>query len=605
MATQNSTQFYTSMTASGPVTKVREGSRVKPLDAVPSAQTVSAKNEFNNAQQANKIQAFNAAEKNHINRNYAAEMLPAMQKPRTVENVSNVATMQAGRVDKTALPEYAQYANDDVHQMASVYTATPGVRDNVDYSTLIRELSLQPATKENQAMMRNFLSSRNAKIAAGGEAMAQYANDEVTALAKGYLNQYVPEDLNTDAIYDKADALAERNYNEMERSLAQQQRLQMQNQMKVYEAQRRAADLAYARQSRGMENLLAEQGIGRGLGAAPSSGYSETARLGALANYSNDINQSYQQQAEASRALMAEFEQRRMQALSERNAQLMKNYSDRVAQMNADRDYGFNAWREGRSFGNDDRRLDNESLIAKEQAKNLEAATVRQNIENDWYPKVTQSDIAYKDALTKGAIEDATGKWIDNKYADERNKFENALLQKEYNTYDPEMRYDYDAVWGPEGSVAKAKQGAAASAGSAVNGSNYASAPLSAATPFTPLGASFDSGASLVPYDPNATETSKVTSSKSTSKKGTSFNLKEAAASYTPSGAEERAMNVTIRDALSDEGIKKAKENQKKFGAEQKTVDAPTTSNSGKSSGSGSSSAPTIAYDKDGNPYIK
>lgn len=307
----------------------------------------SIKAQFANAQDALRTDAFKNAFNNTIGKatqkiDIGAQMNKTMQQPRTVDNVNRVKNMMRLRDGKIAAnPALAQYANDDITQAARLYTATPGHRDDVDYAAQIQQLAAMPVTAENKRMMQNLLAGRNAKIAAGGEPLAQYANDNITQMAQNYLKQYAPDVVDMSSYYDRADALADTGYSDVEASLQKQYDAQAKTIAEQYDRARRAADLNYAVNARNMENILAEQGLGRGLGAAPSSGYSETARMQALSNYANTVNDTYMQEQAAIRDLAAQMEAARMQAMLERNAAKQNSIYARADQANADRNFGF------------------------------------------------------------------------------------------------------------------------------------------------------------------------------------------------------------------------------------------------------------------------
>lgn len=294
----------------------------------------------------------------NTSRDYAAEILPAVGQPRSAANVEKVKTLADAREVKTQLPEYSKYAGDDVQQMARVYTAAPGYRDDVDYASYIQHISMLPPTAENMDAMRGALAARKAKIAAGGDATAQYANDEVQQMAEQYLKQYAPTDADLTPYYDRAEKIASDQRADTNTYLAEQEMLQREATKKAFDEARRQADIAYAQQSRANENLLAEQGLGRGLGAGPSSGYSETARAGALANYANNINKTYVDQEAAEREIAAQIAAARLEADTQYRDAMLQNQYARVQQANADREHGFAAHQFNTGLGQDKEALD-------------------------------------------------------------------------------------------------------------------------------------------------------------------------------------------------------------------------------------------------------
>jgi hypothetical protein len=295
-------------------------------------------------------------------RDIGTELEGVMQLPRTAENVARADVLNSERVAKaTADPNLAQYINDDIAQRAEIYTATPGAKADVDYSLYIRQLAQMPVTAQTQKQMRDLLSARDAKIAANPD-LSSYANDEVAQLAKQYLSYYAPEKVGSDAYFEKADAIANQNYADAEASLLKQKTAEEENLRRAFDQARRETDLAYAVKSRGQENLLAEQGLGKGLGAGPSSGYSEGARLGALADYSNGINESYAQQADAERELAADYEARRTEAAQNRNAILLQNLYARLQQENTDRQFDLGV----HNYNTGIRQQDNADAIQRE-----------------------------------------------------------------------------------------------------------------------------------------------------------------------------------------------------------------------------------------------
>ncbi len=313
--------------------------------------------------------------------------------------------------------------------------ATPSFSNDIDYAAQMRQLASTPVTAEGQKQMRQLAAAREAKILAGGESMAQYANDDVSKMAQNYMRQYVPAATDMSAYYDKADALAQQMYDENVASLEKQNAAQLENLRQNYDKARREAALAYAMQSRGMENVLAEQGIGRGLGAAPSSGYSETARLGALSDYANNINHTYQQQDAATRELAAQLEAARLQAMMQRYSAMMENQYARAEQANADRNYGLNVHQFNTGLDQFDRQL-GETVrgndIAEKQANaDIAIALNADKRANDLLPGQLYG--LYLDNVGKGYANEAQA--ISNKWAPQFNEAEyDSILAGTANT---------------------------------------------------------------------------------------------------------------------------------------------------------------------------
>ncbi len=349
-------------------------------------------------------------QKKQGNTGMSADMLGMQNQLRNMQGVQKVKTFDNA---------YNNYLQKSAPAALQPTVVTPAFSNDVDYAAQIQQLAAMPVTAENKASMQKLLAGRNAKIAAGGAALAQYANDDVTKTAQQYLKQYAPADAGTAMYYDRADALADENYTAAEASLAKQQSLQLENMKRTYEQARREADLAYAMKSRAIENVLANQGLGRGLGAAPSSGYSETARMGALADYANSINQTYAQQDAAARELAAQYELQRMQAMLERNAAKQNTLLARANQANADREFGLAA----HQF--------NTGLGAEDEARKLQALQIA-------------FDEAYRNKVfdygkERDAVDDA--RWLEEfDYGRERDLVEDSHWQAaheldRYNTY--------------------------------------------------------------------------------------------------------------------------------------------------------------------------
>ena len=338
---------------------------------------------------------------NAASRDIASQMENVLALPRTAENVSTVQKLYGDREKKIeANPALAQYANDDIMQRAQVYTATPGAKDNVDYTTAIRQLSMLPVTSQTQAQMRDLLSARASKIAAD-PSLAQYADDEVMQLAKRYIAQYAPEKTDSDEYFKTADEVANRNYDETIDSLAKQEEAQKQNLRATFEQARRENDLAYALKSRQQENLLAQQGLGKGLGAAPSSGYSESARLGALADYANNNNQTYVQQEDAEREIAAAFEAQRMQAMRDRNTALLQNLYNKLQQENAERQFDLSVHNYNTGISQHDEAMDyqkNRDAVGDAyRDEEFERVKERDRIGDEWNNKLLERDEFWKD----------------------------------------------------------------------------------------------------------------------------------------------------------------------------------------------------------------
>ncbi len=212
--------------------------------------------------------------------------------------------------------------------------------DEKDIAATLKRAIAQGASYDE---VDRLLTARNRKIDAGGEATAQYRNDDLTREAETYLasrREHPSVDL------EKFQAAREQAAADNLRSAQQTHSRNYNRGVKTAEAdaQQREKELYsdYRRSAIGKEEALAASGLGRGA-AAPSSGYGESARTATYLGYQNALAQVREQESKQKADLYAQY----MDAMDEsqrtygdKRDEIAKDYANKsIDQQNADREY--------------------------------------------------------------------------------------------------------------------------------------------------------------------------------------------------------------------------------------------------------------------------
>lgn len=188
-------------------------------------------------------------------------------------------------------------------------------------------------------VVKYLLNERNKKIDLDLQ-YEKYRNDSVTKSAKEYIDRYsgtFGEDI--DALYQaKNDAAAEKLREASEKNLQTYKAGVLANNQ-AYEDARKGVYSAYRRSAFGNEEVLAANGLGRGISNAPSSGFGETSRMAQNMAYQNDVYNLYKGQNDAQNALVGEYMKGERDALKEYNDTLSKIADERIEQAKEEREY--------------------------------------------------------------------------------------------------------------------------------------------------------------------------------------------------------------------------------------------------------------------------
>ncbi len=188
-------------------------------------------------------------------------------------------------------------------------------------------------------VVKYLLNERNKKIDLDLQ-YEKYRNDNVTKSAEEYIKRYAgtfDEDIDT-LNQARGDAAAERLKEASERNLETYQAGILANNQ-AYEDARKGVYSAYRRSAFGNEEVLAANGLGRGISNAPSSGFGETSRMAQNMAYQNDIYNLYKSQNDAQNALTSEYMQGERDALKEYNDTLSKIADERIEQAKEGHEY--------------------------------------------------------------------------------------------------------------------------------------------------------------------------------------------------------------------------------------------------------------------------
>ncbi|MBE7026106.1 MAG: hypothetical protein E7410_00850 [Ruminococcaceae bacterium] len=188
-------------------------------------------------------------------------------------------------------------------------------------------------------VVKYLLNERNKKIDSDLQ-YEKYRNDNVTKSAQEYIDRYsgaFGKDI--DALYQaKSDAAAQRLAEASEKNLQTYNAGALANNQ-AYDDARKGVYSAYRRSAFGNEEMLAANGLGRGISNAPSSGYGETSRMAQNMAYQNDVYNLYKGQNDAQNALVSEYMKGEREALGEYNAALTKLADERIEQAKEQREY--------------------------------------------------------------------------------------------------------------------------------------------------------------------------------------------------------------------------------------------------------------------------
>lgn len=226
--------------------------------------------------------------------------------------------------------------------------------------------SIQNAIDEraDPAMVSYLMAQRNKKISENPQ-LANYANDAVAQAANSYIEKYAP--VNTeelDMLYEARRDLAAENL-----AMAAQQNTNaywsgVSSTQSAYADARRGLYSAYQRSNLGNEEVLASQGLGRGISNNASSGFGETSRMMQTTAYQNNVYDSYRNQSAAVGALAGQYLENQNSAYQSYNdtlSQISSDYTrDTLSQRNADREYNYKV---------DQSRLEEQRYSAEAQQK--------------------------------------------------------------------------------------------------------------------------------------------------------------------------------------------------------------------------------------------
>lgn len=210
---------------------------------------------------------------------------------------------------------------------------------NYDKNDVAKSIQQAMDDYASPEVVKYLLNERNKKIDLDLQ-YEKYRNDSVTKSAKEYIDRYsgtFGEDI--DALYQaKNDAAAEKLREASEKNLQTYKAGVLANNQ-AYEDARKGVYSAYRRSAFGNEEVLAANGLGRGISNAPSSGFGETSRMAQNMAYQNDVYNLYKGQNDAQNALVGEYMKGERDALKEYNDTLSKIADERIEQAKEEREY--------------------------------------------------------------------------------------------------------------------------------------------------------------------------------------------------------------------------------------------------------------------------
>ena len=269
-------------------------------------------------------------------------------------------------------------------------------------------------------VVKYLLNERNKKIDLDLQ-YEKYRNDNVTKSAEEYIKRYAgtfDEDIDT-LNQARGDAAAERLKEASERNLETYQAGILANNQ-AYEDARKGVYSAYRRSAFGNEEVLAANGLGRGISNAPSSGFGETSRMAQNMSYQNNIYNLYKNQNDAQNVLAAEYMQGERDALKEYNDTLLKIKAERIEQAKGDHEYR-------RELDKD--RIAEAQLVSKSRADDysnaLDAFKATGVVQNEAQAEILGIPVGMTTAQYKFDM-------LEFETKEEQRAFENAITQQKF-----------------------------------------------------------------------------------------------------------------------------------------------------------------------------
>lgn len=257
---------------------------------------------------------------------------------------------------------------------------------DTDYAAEILKLQNQPLTAENQEEMRKLLAFRNWKIENDPEKYGKYEGDSVDRTATNYTQYIIPDTVDTDKYLNAMRNNLNTRYTAEEELAIASLRAQEEKAREKYEEMRKNSMMSAARNSLGNEEVLAAQGIGRGISNTPSSGFGESSRMMAAASLNNNLAASYRDEQNAVNELQRQYNDDKLKRLMQ-YAELASGIDEKgLTQANTDADRKVTI--EGM---NNDNMLQNRGLDIQE--KGIE------NEDKQFYAKLDQDFAIHKDNL--------------------------------------------------------------------------------------------------------------------------------------------------------------------------------------------------------------
>lgn len=265
---------------------------------VPGSGTAELKKNFVNAQNQNKVNGF----AKYIEENYGP-------KKETVQTVASVQT-----------------------------TPEPKTWTDPDYASEIIKLSQLPTTPENVQAMEQALNTRRAKIGYLPENYGQFADDAIDKLAVAYLSQTRTPEVSPEQ-YLKSLYGAANERLEIENNLIDSNYNSDADNLKAkYEQLRKNSLIDAARKALGAEEVMAAQGLGRGISNDASSGFGESSRMMANASLNNALAETYLSESQALEQLQRQRDLKQLQARLQYYDDVSNIDKYGLDQINADRE---------------------------------------------------------------------------------------------------------------------------------------------------------------------------------------------------------------------------------------------------------------------------
>lgn len=209
---------------------------------------------------------------------------------------------------------------------------------DTDYAAEILKLQNQPLTAENQEEMRKLLAFRNWKIENDPEKYGKYEGDSVDRTATNYTQYIIPDTVDTDKYLNAMRNNLNTRYTAEEELAIASLRAQEEKAREKYEEMRKNSMMSAARNSLGNEEVLAAQGIGRGISNTPSSGFGESSRMMAAASLNNNLAASYRDEQNAVNELQRQYNDDKLKRLMQ-YAELASGIDEKgLEQANTDAD---------------------------------------------------------------------------------------------------------------------------------------------------------------------------------------------------------------------------------------------------------------------------